>query len=208
MKKKTILFIGVFQAICLILPVLLYALSWSHDLSSAISRAKQDGKPIMVDFYTDRCGWCAKLDNETYAVKNIQNLAVKFICVKIDGDKRRDLVAKYNVKGYPNIFFLDNNGKVIQKIPGFVTADKLAPIMEGILKRIGPPKKKTRQIESEDGSFKLSGILYSANTPKAVINNEIVAEGDVINEAEVVEISAVSVTLDSGGRQVKLKLPR
>ena len=32
----------------------------------AMALAKQDGKPVLVDVYTDWCGWCKRLDATTY----------------------------------------------------------------------------------------------------------------------------------------------
>ena len=41
----------------------------------AIEKNKENPKPILVDLYTDWCGWCKKMDKTTY--KN--EVIVKFI---------------------------------------------------------------------------------------------------------------------------------
>ncbi|MGC9331447.1 MAG: thioredoxin family protein, partial [Bacteroidales bacterium] len=37
------------------------------DFETAIEKQKQDSKIIMVDMYTDWCGWCKKLEKETFS---------------------------------------------------------------------------------------------------------------------------------------------
>lgn len=81
------------------------AISWEYDLDDAIARSKKEGKPVMADFYTDWCGWCKKLDNETYKDKAVSDLSQKFLCVKVNGDAQRDLTTKYRVNGYPTVIF-------------------------------------------------------------------------------------------------------
>jgi len=48
----------------------------------------------MIDFYATWCGWCTKLDNKTYTDKEIKELARDFICIKVDGDKSKELVTE------------------------------------------------------------------------------------------------------------------
>ncbi len=100
---------------------------WTTDWDKAIAAAKTQKKPIVVDFYTDWCGWCKKLDQETYAAPEIKKrLKDGWIGVKInpeDGTKKgtldgavvkyADIARKYNVRGYPTIIFLDKEGKEV-----------------------------------------------------------------------------------------------
>lgn len=109
-----------------------YCISWSNSLSDGIKEAKSKQKPVMVDFYTDWCGWCKKLDKDTYSNPKVQNLAQKFICVKVNGDKFNDLVAKYAVQGYPTIIFLDPSGKEISRIVGYLDGPSFSAKMSEI----------------------------------------------------------------------------
>ncbi|MHC4625164.1 MAG: thioredoxin family protein [Planctomycetota bacterium] len=55
--------------------------------------------------------------------------------------------------------------------------------------------------------LKLSGVLYSEDNPLAVVNTEIVCEGDVIEGARVVEISRRQVEFEKSGRRWIQRLP-
>ncbi len=228
MKKITFMLILI-GAIGLFFMEPVYAgILWKYDLYSAKRAAKQATKPVMIDFYTDWCGWCTKLDNETYDNSQVQNLARKFICVKIDGDKQKNLVRQYRVTGYPAIFFLDNNGNVVKKIPGFVDANTLTPIMKSVLKSIKPsvPVKsrskkkpsvlntimkrimpsKTDSKSAKTERFTLSGILEGKRGKQAIINDNVVGVGGTVDGATVDSISGNSVILNCKGRKIRLDL--
>lgn len=110
-------------------------IEWENSLRRGEVKAKEENKPIMADFYTDWCGWCTKLDQDSYSNPKIQDLASKFVCVKVDGDKYPADVKKYGVDGYPTIVFIDSTGKEIDRNVGYAGPDELAGIMQKILKK-------------------------------------------------------------------------
>lgn len=65
-------------------------------------------------------------------------------------------------------------------------------------------KSKTQQPASN--TFSLNGIFFSEVETKgtALINNKIVQEGDIIENAKVIKISADTVELDLEGQTIKL----
>jgi thiol:disulfide interchange protein len=109
-------------------------IKWGNSLSEALNTAKSQNKPVMVDFYTDWCGWCKKLDSDTYSDSKVQALADKFVCVKVDGDKDRASVLKYDISGYPTIVFLDNTGKEIDRNVGYAGPEEMAQKMQKLVK--------------------------------------------------------------------------
>ena len=218
--------------ICL-LAVKAGAVSWQSDLDSALKSAKNSGQLIMIDFYTDWCHWCKKLDSDTYSSGKVNDFARKFICVKIDADKNPALTRKYGVSGYPTVIFLASNGDSIGKIIGYRGPEEFAKSMEEALKNFGglkpsgdlkpdPAKnageprfdmeelKRTARKSIErmkNYNLDLGGILYNPKAPKAVINDTIVKVGDVIEGAKVVAIDKEKVDLVSGDKKIQLKLP-
>ena len=89
-------------------------------LTAAKAQAKKTGKPIMVSFYTTWCGYCKKMDRETF--KNpavIKAVNENFIPVMLDGDEESDLARAYSVRGYPTIVFADAEGNSLLASPGY-----------------------------------------------------------------------------------------
>ncbi len=65
---------------------------------------------VIVDFYTDWCGWCNKL--QTFIDKN------NYKTYKINVDSNKELAKQYNVKSYPTLIVFKDGNKT-HKISGF-----------------------------------------------------------------------------------------
>jgi len=96
------------------------ALPWHSTLDEALLVAKQKHSPILVDFYTDWCGWCKKMDRETFTDAAVREKLGGFVLLKLDADKFPEVVGKYGVQGYPTTVVLDENGKLLAQRPGFM----------------------------------------------------------------------------------------
>ncbi|MGC8666534.1 MAG: thioredoxin fold domain-containing protein [Chthonomonadales bacterium] len=110
-------------------------IKWAPSFEAAMRTARSTNKLVMVDFYTDWCGWCKKLDADTYTDANVVRLSTRFVPVKVNAEKEGVAVArKYGVQGYPTIMFLEGNGSVAAKIGGYLPpqqfAEKLTEIDE------------------------------------------------------------------------------
>ena len=102
------------------------AVDWGHDYDAALEKAKKDKKLVMVDLYTDWCGWCKKLDKDTYSDKDVAaKLAKDFIAVKVNPEKSQrnaKLAKDFGTTGYPHIVFVDASGKKVSEIGGYLPA--------------------------------------------------------------------------------------
>jgi thioredoxin-related protein len=201
------------------------AVSWGSNLDSALRESDSSGKPVLVDFYTDWCGWCKKMDKDTYENSTVDELTRSFICVKIDGDKDPETTRKYNVSGYPTILFLNSKGNVIGTVGGYMPPNNFAVYLEEILKKSGRSKEKqdgskgygigdalkdlaykaNRKIEKvRNHNLQLDGIFFEPKPSKAIINGKIVKIGDTIEGAKVVSIgkSKVELSLNDGKKLI------
>ena len=58
-------------------------------LSEAASKMQTEKKPLLIDLYTDWCGWCKVMDKKTYTHQElIKYVNEKFYPVKIDAETR------------------------------------------------------------------------------------------------------------------------
>jgi thioredoxin-related protein len=105
----------------------------------ALSRAKKEKKHVLLDFYTDWCGWCKRLDKDVFAVESFQKEAAGVLGVKINAEKLPELAQKFGVSSYPRLFVLDPSGAVVERIQGYLN-------LEAFTARI-------RQVKSGDTEF-------------------------------------------------------
>src|SRR4051794_6873121 len=103
--------------------------SWFVRYDQAAAASRKSGKPMMIDFYTSWCGWCKKLDRDVYTDSDVCKLADSFIPLKINAEVYPKIAAKFGVNGYPNIFFIDPNGKQLNVIGGYTPPQNFARFM-------------------------------------------------------------------------------
>lgn len=102
------------------LPSSAASITWnSYDKGLALAKEKK--KKIYINFHADWCGYCKKMEKETFvSPKVIAYLNEHFIAVRVNSDKEPVTARKYNVRGLPANFFLTDQGEVIGNQPGFL----------------------------------------------------------------------------------------
>ncbi len=89
---------------------------WSGSLTDALVQAKKANKLVMVDFYSDSCVWCKRLDKDVYPDPRVANAAKNILMVKLNVEDSRQGTAaatKYHVDKLPTILFLKPDGAIV-----------------------------------------------------------------------------------------------
>nr|NJM04745.1 DUF255 domain-containing protein [Desulfobacula sp.] len=96
-------------------------------------QAESQGKKIFLHFRTDWCRYCAQMDQETFSHPLvIRFLSEHFIAVKVDGDREKGRAGEHHVTGYPDSRFLDERGREVYRLPGFVDPEVFLFFLEYI----------------------------------------------------------------------------
>jgi len=95
------------------------------------------GRPILVDVYTDWCGWCRRIDRDVYAREDVSDyLSRHFVTVRLNAESldtaryadrtwtERGLAQRFRVRSYPTTLFLRPGGEHLVSVPGYVPADR------------------------------------------------------------------------------------
>jgi thioredoxin-like negative regulator of GroEL len=113
-----------------ILATLLFAASapageiqWRHDYNTARKEALAKNLPLLVDFGTQHCPWCVKMESATYRDSGVVGYVNQhFVCVKVDGDKDTFLTRGMAVECFPTAVMASPDGKVLDRVEGFMAA--------------------------------------------------------------------------------------
>jgi thiol:disulfide interchange protein len=83
---------------------------WETDWTNALTEAKAENKPIMVNFYTDACPSCRKMDQTTFLDADlVAFLEANFINLKSNAGKS-SLYQRYGIAAVPTIVFSTPEG--------------------------------------------------------------------------------------------------
>lgn len=136
-----------------LLVLLMFSIVWSGysqtnrikwlTLEDAYEKTQKVPKKILIDVYTDWCGWCKVMDKKTFSDAKVADYVNKnYYAVKLNAETREDIkigqnVFKFNasqrshdaaialLKGqmsYPSIVYLDEQFQMIQPVPGYMEA--------------------------------------------------------------------------------------
>lgn len=111
------------------------SIKWHEYLTEALKLARENNKPVMVDTYTSWCGWCKKMDKETFADQSIIELSSSFVCLRVNPEEDETFSSKYTIKDFPTVIFLKSDGTEIDRQVGFKTSEDFKKILKAILEK-------------------------------------------------------------------------
>jgi thioredoxin-related protein len=159
------------------------------DYQKGLETAKKSGHLMQIDWTAEWCGWCKKLEAETYADPEVAKyIAATFVNVRLDKDnaKNGDLAEKMKVEGIPALIFVDGDGRVVGRIEGFKPAGPYLKAVkeiqangEKLVKAEAALKKDAKDLAS---SLAVGQVLASAGDwAGAEPHLKAVLEGDADN---------------------------
>jgi thioredoxin-related protein len=103
---------------------------FNGDLESARAEAARRNTVVMIEFYTDWCNWCRRLEADTFATPAVRTELEQIVSLRRDAEKDgADLAAQFGVDSYPTMIFFDPAGNEMDRIIGYLPPD---PFLERI----------------------------------------------------------------------------
>lgn len=99
----------------------------------AINRARQEEKPILLDFGAKWCVPCQRMEKLTLVAPEVAELLKQLVVIKIDADDYPNLIAKYKVSGLPDLRLLSHDGTELKRFLDFQEAASFSEELKTIL---------------------------------------------------------------------------
>lgn len=112
-------------------------------IGQALEDAPKQEKLVLLDVYTDWCGWCKRMDRDVYADSSVAKyLGEKYISSKMNPEKpgeflyqgekvsQRDFGAALGIKSYPSTAFFNEKGELLTVVPGYIGAKDFLDILK------------------------------------------------------------------------------
>lgn len=119
-------------------------INW-YEFDTGILKSVQEKKYVVLDVYTDWCGYCKMMDKDTYNNKDvIMRMNKNFVGIKLNPEENkslhfqnklylnRDFAAVLGITGFPTTIFFTPDSKIITSIPGFISASDFSDILDYI----------------------------------------------------------------------------
>jgi len=137
--KKIAGALAVIAGIALLLMQPKETLAWEKYDPAKLQIAREEKKPVILDFYADWCIPCHELDQFTYSNPDVIRALEGFYKIKVDltnpdSSKSSELIDRFHVQGVPTVIFVgpDGNEAADARIPGFATPEEFLSVIRSL----------------------------------------------------------------------------
>ncbi|MFP4452501.1 MAG: thioredoxin family protein [Desulfobacterales bacterium] len=115
-----------------------------YSYEEGIEKIKKSDRQGYLHFYTDWCGYCKKMEKETFSDGDvISDLNEDFVSIKVNADKKPKIARQYGANQFPFNWFISKKNDPIGNQPGFIPP----AMMVHILKYVSAEDYKSMQFD-------------------------------------------------------------
>jgi thioredoxin-like negative regulator of GroEL len=147
-------------------------IKWRQDYATARREAAEKNLPLVIDFGTENCFWCKKLDATTFQEPGVAGLmSQRFIPLRIDAEKDPELAGKLRVESYPTVVLAAADGKILDVQVGFIDAAGFQDKLQRVLSVATNPEWMTRDYEAAAKAIAASDYARAIALLRSIIDD-------------------------------------
>lgn len=109
---------------------------WLESYEEALEQAKIEKKALLVIMTKEHCRWCKKLEEKTLPNEKISTkISQSFVTVLLVRENA-NFPRKFKAKIFPTTFFVDREGDIVHKMPGYWSIDDYSSIIDDALNKL------------------------------------------------------------------------
>jgi thioredoxin-related protein len=137
---------------------------WLQDYAQAREDARVMGRPLLIDFGTEHCFWCRKLDATTFRDPSVAALLSReFVTLRIDAGRQPRLARALKVDRYPTLVLASPEGKVLDRQVGYLDAAQFCKRLQRVLACLP-------QQQDPEGDFRAAcSAIAVPDYPRAIV---------------------------------------
>jgi thioredoxin-related protein/outer membrane protein assembly factor BamD (BamD/ComL family) len=121
---------------------------WRTNYDAARREATEKGRPILIDFVTDNCFFCKKLDAATFSNETVAALLnERFVPLKIDAARDVALAQALHVDRYPTLVLGSAEGIILESHVGYLDPEPFLELLKRNLARLTDPEPMVRDFQ-------------------------------------------------------------
>jgi len=173
--------------------------------AEALEKAEAEDKLIFVDAYAVWCGPCKRMAKNVFTQKSVGDFYNKhFVNLKLDMEKGEGLSfrKKYPVQAFPTLFFIDYDGKMIQKVKGAQKVDNFLALGKSVLSKVDRSAQYKTQYEAGNREPKLiydyiKALNQAGKSSTKIANEYVRSQKDLTSDMNLKILLESAVNADS-----------
>ena len=174
------------------------AINWQTDWQQALKTAVEKKQPVFIDFYTDWCPHCKRLDSITFIDAKVSEYFNKenYVLIKINPEKDTVAESKFKVFSYPTLVIFKPDGEELDRMLGFKSPEELIKSLEDLKKGIGTLEDllgKYKKFPETDKSSEKIALMFG-------VLDKYIARADYPQALELID-RIIELDKDNGQKQ-------
>lgn len=107
----------------------------ANGLERALDEQKVNGRPVLLYFHTEWCGWCKRLEADVFRTSTFSDRFPSVLKVRVNPEESRsnaEVARRYPPRGYPTVYVIAH-GEARGPIVGYLASDDYIATLRNIL---------------------------------------------------------------------------